>query len=857
MKPERTAQGIARHKAEDAPLGFEALRSEGLALAQALSGELWTDFHAHDPGVTLLETFCYALTEAVYGAEFPVSDLLGGVEGRIELERHGLVPALDCLPTRPITREDYQRWILDQVPALDQLSLSMLPGASGIPDGLWQMQLQGSPLDGDRSGNLALAARHAYEGQRNLCEDLAGVPSLLAARPCHLTVALTVSGDRDLVELLTELIQRCAYLINGQAARLSVPDYLKDGFDRGLSPAELLEGPPNRHGWIKASDLAAEADGALLFFSDLARELKGIVGIETIHFLGLEAPELEARGGGLPWKGPGWALQLHWPQAPADLARITVFQDGAPVSLPVETLLSCLQDRAARAKPARVDASDLSAWADFPLAPPAARGLAELPFRPAQLDLPPLYRRSELPSEEPEGPAHPVGGAGFQAYLALFEQWLAHAEAQRQHLRDLFSLDPEPQRSYWWQMLGEAHLPGIEALFLDGRTGEQIQAEVFESVDPVLERRARVLDFLLGLHGVSFEQKALRPFSSYFSPADWERHLFEQKRQLLKAIVPLTRDRAGAIDTSRPSMDAPDNTSALQQRVSLQLGFKQHLSRSLAWVFSDLGLELGTLEDEAPSRLSASVSPHPSWQTPLIPEPSPALASTGGTLAELLGILSQTRVHPAFWRCAVQADHYWFVPNNQGQQLLLLGPDEQGHWWQLADRRELVPEDGKIPPLFRGLAKGMRDLARQVHLDGEGLHLVEHLLLRPVKAGAGPEGGAAAAGEVPPEFYLHRLTVLFPAWTARCANPAFRSLAESTLREHLPAHLLADFLWLEAPDFTSFEGLYQTWLEARIAWHADPGDAEMEGWLDLVSQNVRDWLWRQLTAASKGEVART
>ena len=66
----------ARGGGADSELSFESLRSEGIRLAQALSGNSWTDYNLHDPGVTILELLCYALTDLVYRADFRVADHL-------------------------------------------------------------------------------------------------------------------------------------------------------------------------------------------------------------------------------------------------------------------------------------------------------------------------------------------------------------------------------------------------------------------------------------------------------------------------------------------------------------------------------------------------------------------------------------------------------------------------------------------------------------------------------------------------------------------------------------------------------------------------------------------------------------
>ncbi len=114
----------------DAPFSYPDLRARGIALSQAASGQLWTDYNLHDPGVTLLESLCYAMTEGVFAADADVADLLTAPDGRIHYRRHALHGAEEALPCRPTTEADWLRYLLDRVPAVRQLRLRM-PAADG------------------------------------------------------------------------------------------------------------------------------------------------------------------------------------------------------------------------------------------------------------------------------------------------------------------------------------------------------------------------------------------------------------------------------------------------------------------------------------------------------------------------------------------------------------------------------------------------------------------------------------------------------------------------------------------------------------------------------------------------------
>ena len=61
--------------------------NEGIELVQALSANNWTDYNLHDPGVTILEQLCFALTELGYRAGFPVKDQLAETNQGIDWEK--------------------------------------------------------------------------------------------------------------------------------------------------------------------------------------------------------------------------------------------------------------------------------------------------------------------------------------------------------------------------------------------------------------------------------------------------------------------------------------------------------------------------------------------------------------------------------------------------------------------------------------------------------------------------------------------------------------------------------------------------------------------------------------------------
>ncbi len=91
---------------------YEFLRSEGLKHIENLSSDLWTDYNAHDPGITILEALCYAITELGYRCGFDMKDFLHTANGTL-VKGQTLYTAKEILTINPLTINDYRKLLVD------------------------------------------------------------------------------------------------------------------------------------------------------------------------------------------------------------------------------------------------------------------------------------------------------------------------------------------------------------------------------------------------------------------------------------------------------------------------------------------------------------------------------------------------------------------------------------------------------------------------------------------------------------------------------------------------------------------------------------------------------------------------
>ncbi len=91
---------------------YAFLRSAGLQYIEELGSALWTDYNEHDPGITILEALCYAITELGYRAQLPMANLLTESNGQIASSQ-ALFTAKNILTQAPLTIDDYRKLLID------------------------------------------------------------------------------------------------------------------------------------------------------------------------------------------------------------------------------------------------------------------------------------------------------------------------------------------------------------------------------------------------------------------------------------------------------------------------------------------------------------------------------------------------------------------------------------------------------------------------------------------------------------------------------------------------------------------------------------------------------------------------
>ncbi len=105
---------IPKNPTLDPSQDYAWLRQRGLEYIQQLGSRLWTDYNIHDPGITLLELLCYALTDLGYRSSYQMRDLLAPPPGKTtDFTRQGFHTAREILTINPLSIRDFRKLLID------------------------------------------------------------------------------------------------------------------------------------------------------------------------------------------------------------------------------------------------------------------------------------------------------------------------------------------------------------------------------------------------------------------------------------------------------------------------------------------------------------------------------------------------------------------------------------------------------------------------------------------------------------------------------------------------------------------------------------------------------------------------
>lgn len=501
---------------------FASLREAGINAMQRLSGDVWTDYNLHDPGVTIFEQLIYALTELDYLSAFPVADHLTGPDGEIDFDRLALRAPDEIFPCRPTTPEDYRLALLEAFPVLEDVQVT----ADAESSGLYHIDLRSDDvISTDEEAALATKVAAAFYQRRNLGEDLARPPRFIRPQRVNLSGCIGIDPAFDPAAVLADI-----YLAV-QALLIATGKF--EPFEIVRQQALVLEdafsGPMGESG-ISSSGLGRSIEN-LPDAMRLRETIEDVAGVRAVDAVSLEPVEEPQSSSSHDWR-------LRLPRAASEI-DVDLIADGVGFEIDGEILLGILNYRLSRN---RQDSEQSNAKDAYAL--PRGRHLRMNDYVPLQEHFPKAYGLGRNRQDVASDPAERSRINQLRGYLVHFDQLLSDFQNNVAHINELFSADVKTGQSYHTAPLDAAAIADLQAVYPD--EPDRILAGIRDAFDDFVERKGRIIDYLLALYG-----ETPRPLPGG-STSDARRWL-DMRLAMLRKIQTLGRDRAGGLDLAAPA----------------------------------------------------------------------------------------------------------------------------------------------------------------------------------------------------------------------------------------------------------------------------------------------------------------
>jgi uncharacterized protein YegP (UPF0339 family) len=845
----------------DAALDPRALFHAGLASVRTLARTVWTDHNTHDPGITMLELACYALTDLAYRHTLPIGDLLVGPGDSAAQAADRFHAPQAVLPNRALTELDWRKLLID-LPGVKNAWLETVTDARLYADlrrrelrrtppehaafepvplaGLTRVRIEFMPAVSTQAERNAVLARvrEAVEASRNLCEDVVEVRAV-RAEYFALCAEVDLDGDTDVTEAAAQLL-----FTVGEALAPAVPSHdIATMRARGLTLPEIIDGPMLVHGFIDDAELQATALPAELRLSDLIGIAMDVPGIRSIRSLVLNpierddeadetalnaAPE-DVQGEAVPLANP-WRIPVRHgrqPRLSLNHGRITFAKRGLAV-----------QGWSVATRPAAVTArlGELHEAARLRLETPAGTALpppvfgrirALADWTSFQHDFPALYGIGPQGLGERADDRRRAQALQLQGWLLFFDQLMADQLAQLASARRRLSVAPADldDVARRFSALGDDRhalatqlvrsIVAWERLYPEGATARQL-ADAIESPAAAARRQQAWLDHLLARVAEDFADYAAATASAFGHDSD---RLIGDKCRFLQRVAADVHDRAGAMHQRPATAEEVWNTanvSGAERRIAGLLGIADFTRRNLGVVSHDTYHEVDAVPDNAAEfrfRVRHAVDHH------ILLSSSTNYPTPESAREEMIHAIERGQRPEGYQRLRASDGRFYFNIVDAGGEVIAR---------RIRYYDEEAARDAAIEELMTYLVG---------HYGGEGMYLVEHILLRPVEADDPmfpicTDPGCPDCSELDP--YSYRVHVVLPAYAGRFQDEGFRRFVEQTIRHELPAHVLPTVCWIGADDMARFESAWRHWLLLHAGFSTSGRRTKLQALIDAL-----------------------
>lgn len=419
---------IEKKYGPESPLDYAFLRKKAIELIQKYAGESWTDYNYHDPGVTILECLCYALTDLAYRTDFKIEDILSSPTGIVDRVKNSFYTPQEILTTAPVTLKDYRRVLIDRVDELQNIWIEPVTSSYTRSNarGLYRVILQFNNDvavrlndDAQLEKELIEKVRRFLVGCRNMGEDFR---EFIVLKPQELEMNASVIIQRK--SIAEEVLAKICYTAECYLSPI-VKTYLPDELlAKGMSIEDIYAGPLLIKGVILESDLTERKEVIDPF--EIIRSISEIEGVVHISRFAIT------------WLGTPTSLEpFHFPFLDLDtkIPAIQLYHNNLPLVINEDVFRDHLHKLRDANRGSYI--SQLYKSSQQSVVKGAYKNLSE--YVSIQHMFPAIYGIGREGVEESQPAPRKAKVRQLKAYLLFFEQIMANYLSQLSKVPELFS----------------------------------------------------------------------------------------------------------------------------------------------------------------------------------------------------------------------------------------------------------------------------------------------------------------------------------------------------------------------------------------------------------------------------------
>jgi uncharacterized protein len=857
-------------------LDFSFLRQTGLEYIEQLGSKLWTDYNTHDPGITILDMLCYAITDLGNRMNMPFEIILSPENKDAAKIEEQFFLASDILPTKAVCETDYRKIFIDVdgvkncwisayskrvfVDCLNN-KLAYTPeeiettDSSYITDfkfkGLYQLLIQFEELDptifstpeliNEQHELIKDAIRVKYHQNRNLCEDLVKIEEV-GTHPVSVCASIDILKDADEELVLARILRAIDNYFSPTVKFRS----LKQMQERGYTSDEIFEGPLLINGFIDPKELKASELRTEVRLSDLIQIIMKIEGVNIIKDISIgDCNDPDD-------KGKKWNICIDAGKMPVRCNRsaFSFYKGVLPVNInqrKVELYIDQL--RAAEKE------EQETARLDMELTIPEGVYLNTGEYTTIQNDFPDTYGIGEsgLPARVPI--ARKSQAKQLKAYLLFFDQVLASYFAHLGKVKDLLSFKNTLRKTYFTQAV--SGIKGFDELVNNySLDNNQLTNELFGGLDQQIERKNKLLDHLIARFAEMFSEYAFLMKELYGSHAS--QVVLQSKEDFLLDYNTTSKERGSAFNYYKQPFNKlwnTDNVAGVQKRIARLTGIKDYTMRDLTATF----IQIYSLIVDGKLIYRWKIRNKIGEEILLGTEDFKTETQARTKLyMSILSVLETTaeNIEKAFSQSVIDKmliGNFLVHISDTGEYSFDVIISDLS---KPTDNNSVIASQNKFYSSASQLKEALLTLRTFFAIDfsEEGMFLVEHILLRPdVTINSNPlspylflplcEDSCNGCQSIDP--YSFRVTIVLPGWTYRFGNPDFRKFMEDLIREELPAHILPRICWVgnaknvvpdNENDMLQFQEAYHQFLLSKTNNEQQQNIEKLTGLISIMSK---------------------